>query len=270
MIDWLNWVVCVAGALWLARSLRLRCRFLRYVPVVYVDYPGKQSLMQIYGTFNRAMMRLVPSLRPYSEPLTSAMVEFYLLSQVTVLSSLLSSLLARPCHRLHGDDAPGAEPEAVLGAPHQRHGRVLPPLTGHRPLLSPLLSPRSALSSSSWRWCAWCRAWGRTRSPSPAPWSSSTSSHRSPSSPLSSPLSSLGPVIVFMAMMRLVPSLRPYSEPLTSAMVEFYLLSQVTGLSSPRSAPSSSSWRDGLSSSSWLRWCTAYKGFSVRTHCKSI
>ena len=49
------------------------------------------------------------------------------------------------------DDASGAEPEAVLGAPHQRHGRVLPPLTGHRPLLSPLLSPRSALSSSSWR-----------------------------------------------------------------------------------------------------------------------
>ena len=57
-------------------------RFLRHVPVVYVDYPGHQSLMQIYGTFNRAMLRLVPSLRTYADPLTEAMVEFYLMSQV--------------------------------------------------------------------------------------------------------------------------------------------------------------------------------------------
>ncbi|XP_061172861.1 cytoplasmic dynein 1 heavy chain 1-like isoform X1 [Saccostrea echinata] len=56
-------------------------RFLRHVPVVYVDYPGKISLTQIYGTFNRAMLRLVPSLKPYAEPLTNAMVEFYLMSQ---------------------------------------------------------------------------------------------------------------------------------------------------------------------------------------------
>ena len=53
------------------------------MPVVYVDYPGKTSLTQIYGTFNRAMLRLVPSLRTYAEPLTSAMVEFYLMSQVS-------------------------------------------------------------------------------------------------------------------------------------------------------------------------------------------
>lgn len=56
-------------------------RFLRHVPVVYVDYPGETSLKQIYGTFNRAMLRIVPSLRTYSEPLTAAMVEFYLMSQ---------------------------------------------------------------------------------------------------------------------------------------------------------------------------------------------
>merc|ERR1740128_1398188 len=56
-------------------------RFLRHVPVVYVDYPGETSLKQIYGTFNRAMLRLVPSLRTFAEPLTNAMVEFYLLSQ---------------------------------------------------------------------------------------------------------------------------------------------------------------------------------------------
>lgn len=56
-------------------------RFLRHVPVVYVDYPGELSLKQIYGTFVRAMLRVQPSLKPYSDPLTSAMVEFYLESQ---------------------------------------------------------------------------------------------------------------------------------------------------------------------------------------------
>ena len=56
-------------------------RFLRHVPIVYVDYPGKESLTQIYGTFNRAMLRMVPDLRPYSEPLTNAMVDLYMQSQ---------------------------------------------------------------------------------------------------------------------------------------------------------------------------------------------
>lgn len=60
----------------------LFCRFLRHVPVIYVDYPGAKSLKQIYGTFNRAMMRLIPELRAYADPLTNAMVDFYMMSQV--------------------------------------------------------------------------------------------------------------------------------------------------------------------------------------------
>ncbi|CAF1618017.1 unnamed protein product, partial [Didymodactylos carnosus] len=56
-------------------------RFLRHVPVIYVDYPGELSLKQIYGTFNRAMLRIIPPLKPYADALTNAMVEFYLLSQ---------------------------------------------------------------------------------------------------------------------------------------------------------------------------------------------
>lgn len=59
-------------------------RFLRHVPVIYVDYPGGASLRQIYGTFNRAMLRLVPNLRAYADPLTEAMVDFYTLSQVYI------------------------------------------------------------------------------------------------------------------------------------------------------------------------------------------
>ena len=53
------------------------------MPVIYVDYPGAASLRQIYGTFNRAMLRLVPNLRAYADPLTEAMVDFYTMSQVS-------------------------------------------------------------------------------------------------------------------------------------------------------------------------------------------
>eukprot|EP00052_Salpingoeca_macrocollata_P029602 m.302295 g.302295 ORF g.302295 m.302295 type:complete len:4671 (+) comp22998_c0_seq14:51-14063(+) len=52
-------------------------RFLRHVPVVYVDYPGAESLRMIYGTFNRALMRTQPALRAMAEPLTEAMVDFF-------------------------------------------------------------------------------------------------------------------------------------------------------------------------------------------------
>jgi dynein heavy chain 1, cytosolic len=52
-------------------------RFLRHAPVVMVDYPGHKSLHQIYGTFNRALLKLVPNLRGYVDALTGAMVDFY-------------------------------------------------------------------------------------------------------------------------------------------------------------------------------------------------
>lgn len=68
-------------------------RFLRHVPVVYVDYPGPASLTQIYGTFNRAMLRLIPSLRTYAEPLTAAMVEFYTMSQVKELLNIMLNII---------------------------------------------------------------------------------------------------------------------------------------------------------------------------------
>ena len=56
-------------------------RFLRHAPLIMVDYPGEISLKQIYGTYNRALLKVVPNLRAYAEPLTDAMVEFYLSSQ---------------------------------------------------------------------------------------------------------------------------------------------------------------------------------------------
>ncbi|TVY81803.1 Cytoplasmic dynein heavy chain [Lachnellula suecica] len=56
-------------------------RFLRHAPLIMVDYPGELSLQQIYGTFTNAVLKIIPSLRGYSESLTKAMVKFYLQSQ---------------------------------------------------------------------------------------------------------------------------------------------------------------------------------------------
>jgi dynein heavy chain 1 len=56
-------------------------RFLRHAPLIMVDYPGKISLTQIYGSFSKAMLKVAPSMRGYAEALTEAMVEFYLKSQ---------------------------------------------------------------------------------------------------------------------------------------------------------------------------------------------
>ena len=56
-------------------------RFLRHAPLVMVDYPGDLSLQQIYGTFNNAVLKLIPSLRGYADALTNAMVQLYSESQ---------------------------------------------------------------------------------------------------------------------------------------------------------------------------------------------
>lgn len=64
-----------------AGRVTLSNRFLRHAPLVMVDYPGELSLNQIYGTFVRAVLKVVPPLRAYAQPLTFAMVDFYLASQ---------------------------------------------------------------------------------------------------------------------------------------------------------------------------------------------
>lgn len=59
----------------------LNHRFMRYAPIVMVDYPSETSLKQVYGTFNRALLKLVPNLRGHAAALTDAMVAFYSASQ---------------------------------------------------------------------------------------------------------------------------------------------------------------------------------------------
>ncbi|KAI9606639.1 hypothetical protein H4Q26_006175 [Puccinia striiformis f. sp. tritici PST-130] len=71
-------------------------RFLRHAPLVMVDYPGEASLKQIYGTFNRAALKVVPTLRGHADPLTSAMVEFYLASQKRFTSDIQAHYIYSP------------------------------------------------------------------------------------------------------------------------------------------------------------------------------
>lgn len=55
----------------------LSLRLLRHAPVMLVDFPSYPSLKQIYGTFNRALLKLTPTLKSYVQPLTDAMVDVY-------------------------------------------------------------------------------------------------------------------------------------------------------------------------------------------------
>lgn len=65
----------------------LNMRFLRHSTVIFVDYPGETSLHQIYESFNSAILKSVPTLRGYSNILTSSMIEFYLRSQTRFSNS---------------------------------------------------------------------------------------------------------------------------------------------------------------------------------------
>jgi len=56
-------------------------RFLRHAPLLLVDFPARDSLSQIYRTFNGGMMKLFPNLKGETEALTEAMLDVYTKSQ---------------------------------------------------------------------------------------------------------------------------------------------------------------------------------------------
>lgn len=64
-----------------AGRVEMSHRFLRHVPLLFVDFPAKDSLMQIYRTFNGGMMKLFPNLKGETDALTEAMVGVYLENQ---------------------------------------------------------------------------------------------------------------------------------------------------------------------------------------------
>ena len=71
-------------------------RFLRHCPLLLVDFPGPESLRQIYGTFNRAMLRKTPSIKSLWESLTNAMVDFYTRSQQHFTSDMQPHYIYSP------------------------------------------------------------------------------------------------------------------------------------------------------------------------------
>lgn len=84
-------------------------RFLRHAPLLLVDSPAQESLEQIYGTFNSALLKLHPPLRGHLEGLTNAMIEFYHINQVT--PTILGCLApAAPGSRDMDGDLPDAIP----------------------------------------------------------------------------------------------------------------------------------------------------------------
>lgn len=56
-------------------------RFLRHCPVLFVDFPSKDSLLTIYDVFNSSIFKLVPSLAGLSKATTESMVEIFEKSQ---------------------------------------------------------------------------------------------------------------------------------------------------------------------------------------------
>ncbi|KAL9059033.1 MAG: hypothetical protein Q9162_001421 [Coniocarpon cinnabarinum] len=79
-----------------AGRVPLGLRFLRHAPLVMVDYPGQLSLSQIYGTFNSAVMKILPALRGYSQPLTEAMVQLYAESQARFTTKIQPHYIYSP------------------------------------------------------------------------------------------------------------------------------------------------------------------------------
>jgi dynein heavy chain 1 len=74
----------------------MNMRFMRHCAVVLVGYPGETSLKQIYGSYNKAILKCVPTLRGYSKELTEAMVELYLKSQQHFTSDVRSHYIYSP------------------------------------------------------------------------------------------------------------------------------------------------------------------------------
>lgn len=71
-------------------------RFLRHVCVVMVDYPGKNSMAQIYENFNHASLKCAPDLRGFGKPLTSAMLDVYFGSKEKLTRAIRSHYVYSP------------------------------------------------------------------------------------------------------------------------------------------------------------------------------
>lgn len=71
-------------------------RLLRHVSLIMVDYPGKNSLRQIYQSFTLAVLKCAPDLRTYSSSVTDAMIEIYQKTKDKLTSELQDHYIYSP------------------------------------------------------------------------------------------------------------------------------------------------------------------------------
>ncbi len=60
-----------------AGRVKLSSRFLRHASLLLVDFPSRDSLTQIYRTFNGGIMKLFPQLKGETDVITEAMIELF-------------------------------------------------------------------------------------------------------------------------------------------------------------------------------------------------
>lgn len=71
-------------------------RFLRHTCLIMVDYPGENSLKQIYLTFNLAILKWAPNLRTYSQAITDAMIHVYRATKEKLTSAIADHYIYSP------------------------------------------------------------------------------------------------------------------------------------------------------------------------------
>lgn len=71
-------------------------RFLTHTAILFVDFPDTESLMQIYSTFNRALLSLQLPLKSLADNLTKAMVQFYIDNQEHFTPDMRSHYIYSP------------------------------------------------------------------------------------------------------------------------------------------------------------------------------
>lgn len=79
-----------------AGRVKMSRRFLRHAPILLVDFPERDSLMQIYRTFNGGMMKLFPHLRGETDAMTEAMIEVYMENQIKFTAEMQPQYIYSP------------------------------------------------------------------------------------------------------------------------------------------------------------------------------
>jgi len=71
-----------------AGRVEMSSRFLRHASLLLVDFPSKDSLTQIYRTFNGGIMKLFPHLKGETDVITEAMIELFTACQKRFTQSM--------------------------------------------------------------------------------------------------------------------------------------------------------------------------------------